>query len=191
MNTPCAAAKDIFAKNYIQSEQYFPPKSVEAGTVPWSVLTLKKYSNTHILIYVPAVSLNELSRFEFFSDFFLDTWFTDQSFAKMKCVSGWHLIQMAPVTDSGNKWWLEQKNLLQKFETVPSVAVLIFSVISYFLQTGVRLYEKEYVRTVDESVGRQRVCLCGFGKEKGIVLDTYPEFDFYHLKVSAEIVPEI
>ena len=126
MNTPCAVAKHIFAKNYIQSEQYFTQKLVEASPVPWSVSTLERLSRTHILVYVPAVSLNELSRFEFFSDFFLNTWFIDQSFAKTKCRSGWHLIQMAPVTDSGNKWWLEQKNLLQKFETVPSVAVLIF-----------------------------------------------------------------
>lgn len=158
--------------------------------VPWSPSALDSYKNSHILAFVPAISIAEMSD-SGFGRRFLDLGpLKKELFATQRPQSGWHLVQKTPVPNSGNKWWLEQKSLLKISERVPKASVVTFLVIAYFQKTGLRLFERDYVRTDDVCEGRQRVSFCAFNEES-VHYNIWPEFDCGHLKLAAEIVPEI
>ena len=188
MTPSYATAKRVLGCNFMP-----PQNSLMAGNtlpIPWSEASLERYSESHMLSFVPALSICDMAISSDLSHFFNQTEFTDEKFMKSPPIPGWHLIQMNPVFGSGNKWWLEQRLMLAKCETVPSAAVLSYSVIMYYLQTGLRLFENSFVRTTDVCRDGRRVSFYNFNQD-GVHYDSWSEINYHHIKVAAEIVPEI
>jgi hypothetical protein len=189
----CADAAIVMGKNFVGLDELQNliriNSDIQEIPIPWRVETLEKYKDSHFLVFVPALSLIDMTLLEFGKPFFKENWFTFEAFAATRLDATWHLIQKTSVFDSGNKWWLEQKAMLNVRECVPTTAVLVFAIIVYFLKTGERLFEKEYLRTLDVCNTRQRISLAGFNTT-GVHLHNWPEFDYFHIKVAAEIVPD-
>lgn len=188
MTSSYATAKRLLGCNFLPSRNSL--KADNTLPIPWSEASLEKYSESHILSFVPALSIREMAISSDLSHFFNQTELADEKFMKSPPIPGWHLIQKKPVFDSGNKWWLEQRLMLDKGETVPSAAVLTYSAIMYFLQTGLRLFENCFVRTTDVCRDGRRVSFYNFNQD-GVHYDSWSEINYHHIKVAAEILSEI
>ncbi len=187
MSSSYATASRVMGHNFLPSGVI--PRDKHVTPIPWSEPTLERYCRSHILSFVPAVSVHAMAISYDLGHFFSQAEFENEPFARHLPIPRWHLIQKNPVRHSGNKWWLEQRQMLAKGETVPSAAVLTYAVVAYFLKTGVRLFESNYVRTTDVCRDGRRVSFCNFN-EDGVHYDSWSEINYHHIKVAAEVVPE-
>ena len=85
------------------------------------------------------------------------SWYHKEPFAKEKGTAHWALIRKNAVPDSTNKTYKEQLGLLAGEEDVPSAQVLIYTILSHFLETGERLFPRFSVHTHDFALQRLRM----------------------------------
>jgi hypothetical protein len=124
--------------------------------VPFSEETLRACKDTHILVaYIPVsivsvraktagVKLPENHRM-----FYGQDWYDKNAVGNGVSALEWHLIRKTSVPDSKSKTWSQQKEMVDatNIDRVPEADVMVYMIIGHFLETGVRLFEKEYVRT--------------------------------------------
>jgi len=148
------AAKRIMSKNFIGLEDIgehaaitLSPEDLDFfSKIPYSEETLLKCQNTHILISGLSASILWVyinvpeSRFHFDSD----PWWFNESFAtEIRMKRGWHLIRRNVLPESINKPYEEKvRMVIEQGENVPTGCELIFTMMLYYLTTGIRLFEK-------------------------------------------------
>ncbi len=124
--------------------------------ISFSEETLRACKNTHILVaYIPVsivsvraktagVKLPENHRM-----FYGQDWYDKNEVGNGVSALEWHLVRKTSVPDSKSKTWQDQKSLVDstKIDEVPEANVMVYTIIGHFLNTGERLFEKEYVRT--------------------------------------------
>ena len=149
-------AREIMGKNFLGIEEAiqhfgvnFSEHELQAlAEISFSEAVLRECKDTHVLVCVPALSILDIRiKRQLFHNNHDDAWYNRQRFAKDKWQVGWYLISQTAVSDSKSKNWNEQKALLQDFEIIPSARIMIYTIISHFLATGKRLFEKGYIRT--------------------------------------------
>ena len=101
-------------------------------------------------------------------------WYADKqyTFSRVAMSVRWHLIRMEPVEGSLNKTWAEQQSLLLPDDEVPSAAVVAFATMLHFKTTGVRLFERTYVRTSDMGADGYSVVV-GYFDDNGFNVRSY------------------
>lgn len=158
-----------------EATKYFGVKPTKTeltalARVPWSEDTLKAVKDTHVLVAVFLLSINDI-RSKHPELFYHPSWYDKESFVyDIGDVSlsandkgdlilsvdppSWQLIRKTPVENSTSKTWVEQQVLLAKNEKTPFANVMVYVVIGHFLATGERLFEHVYIRVSDvDSVG--------------------------------------
>ena len=150
-------AREIMGKNFFgieEAEKYFKIKPSDSdlnllAEVPYSESTLKEYKNSHILVAVLPLSMLDIKnkvRYNILPD--LDNgWCGRESSIKQQGVADWFLINKTEVQGSCGHVADEQLSFLSKKEDVPSVRVLVYAVVGYYLITGEFLFKKISVRT--------------------------------------------
>ncbi len=119
-----------------------------------------------VTIQFPGISLLEVR--EQFKDCFYtkeDAWYDDQSFAKEKIPAGTYEVSLEVVARSFSKTFAEQEKLLEKGNSIPPAAVLVYALCTHFKDTGERAFENCYVRTSSVDSDGGHVGVGGFGAE--------------------------
>jgi len=168
-------AREIMGKNFSGVEEVVkhfdinPNKKQLAvfSEIPFSEAVLQELKGGHILVAVFPISILEIrtktARSLFCSH--EDSWRNNQKFATENGKTGWKLIRKTPVSDSTSKTWQEQQKLFSKEEEIPTVQSMVYTIISHYLNTGERLFEKTYVRTSSLDSGGNRVVVGGFDSD--------------------------
>ena len=125
--------------------------------VPFSEEVLRACKDTHILVaYIPIsiVSVRaKTANIELPENhqhiFFKQDWYDENAVGNGESELKWYLVLKTPVPDSKSKLWQAQKILVDSTKTdeVPEANVMVYTIIGHFLETGVRLFENEHVRT--------------------------------------------
>ncbi len=161
LNPQWLKARNIMGENFFGVEDVIkhfgvnPTKQQLAvlAEIPWSEEVLISCKDTHVLVAVFPLSILDIrghARKQ--SDqtiFYSQDWYNKQPFAKDKGEIGWQLVGKVPVAKSIRKTWNEQQALLSKDEETPKAQVVVYTMVSHFLNTGERLFEKFYVRCAD------------------------------------------
>jgi len=151
-------ARQIMGQNYFGVEEavkHFGAKPSEQElaallNVPFSETTLEECQSTHLLIAVFPMSIVAIESFADPKLFFHGSgWHKTERFANDQGKAGWYLVRKTPVPDSFSKNWKKQQVLLKKSEEVPDTRVVVYAIISCYLATGERLFEKTYVHCRD------------------------------------------
>jgi len=184
-------AREIMGRNFFGIKEvikYFginPTRKQLASfsEIPFSEVMLKELKDTHVLIAVFPLSIFEICRKVEHKLFYgyEDGWYIKESFIKKRGKASWQLICKTPVESSTSKIWQEQKMLLENNnEEVPTIRVMVYTIISYYFVTGERLLENIYVRTSSCCYGVRigvgyfgssgiSIVLCGDGIDRLIV----------------------
>lgn len=155
-------ACEILRYNFFGStecEEHFGVKLEEVPEIPFSADDLQAVKDTHILVLVPALSIDEIWK-RHTSLFYTkkSPWYANEKFATEKPDKAeWHLVRKHPVQRSTSKTWEEQQALLSQGDLVPTARVMVYTIIAHFLSTGERLFENVYVRCSDLHSGGYRV----------------------------------
>lgn len=163
-------ARSLMGCNFLGSaecEKHFGIKLEEVPAIPFAADDVRAAMDTHILVLVPALSVEEI-RAKHTKLFYAkkDAWYANDPFAIQKPDKAeWHLVRKHPVQNSTSKTWGEQQALLRDGEIVPTARVLIYTIIAHFLNHGERLFERIYVRCSDLSASGYRVYVGYFGAD--------------------------
>lgn len=184
-------AKRIMGANYIGPEaamqhlgvQYTDQELAMLSVVPFSEAVLKECAKTHILVAGASLSILEVrERAKSKSKLFYsttDAWYNTEKFARDEKVNvQWYLVRKEAVADSFSKNWDEQCALLTEDECVPRDCEVVYVTILTFLATGIRLFEKYYVRCSGVSSIGYRVCVGAFAAAG---LDVYGIWGVYRV----------
>jgi hypothetical protein len=155
-------ARDIMGRNMFGVEEASKHFGVNPSTqelaylaaIPFSEDTLTACRYSHILIAVFPLSIldirSRVDRSLFSStDFDIiksrdlyreDILLNEQKFAKDHGTNGWYLVRKDSVPDSVGLSWSSQRRCLGINNKVPSARVLIYTIVGYYLSTGVRLF---------------------------------------------------
>lgn len=172
-------AREIMGRNFFGVEEatkHFGVKPTPAqlsvlSEIPWSEETLESCKDTHVLVAVFLLSILDVRAKAKSALFYDQSWYNKESFAKDKgTVVGWQLVRKTPVDNSTSKSWSEQQALLATNEETPAARVIVYTIISHFLATGERLFERIYVRCVDVDSSGNRVSVGRFGAV-GLLVD--------------------
>lgn len=156
METIQKCVREIMGKNFFGVEEAVKHFDVNPSNkqlavlseIPFSEAVLQELKDSHILVAVFPISILEIrakvERKLFYGH--EDSWCNNQKFAKESGKTGWKLIRKTPVPDSTSKTWQEQQRLLNKEEETPTAQPMVYTIISHYLNTGERLFEKIYVR---------------------------------------------
>lgn len=187
-----AKAREIMGKNFFgikEAQKHFginfsKRQLVYMAEIPFSEEMLRECKNTHVLVaYAPmaivavraktaTVKLPAKHRM-----FCQQDWYDNNAVGNDAGALEWHLIRKTSVPDSKPKTWQEQQNLLDsKIDETPEANVMVYTIIGHFLNTGERLFEKEYVRTRTLGSGGGRVHVGSFDSE-GLRVGNYWDDD--------------
>lgn len=133
--------------------------------------------NGHAVMPAPPIRMSTLEIQALKPDLYLyksDDWYANEEWARIcKTPQGWLMIKKTPVIDSTFKKREEQKKLLKSLiEDVPDVAEMCWFITTYFETRGIRLFEKNYVRTSRPDSQSRCVYVGGFS-ESGLKIDSY------------------
>jgi hypothetical protein len=157
-------AREIMARNMFGIEEairYFgvnPSKRQIAvlADVPFTEATLELCKETHILIAVFPLSINDVrsksttSKLSYeTSKLPYDSWYNKDFFTCNRGDASWQLVRKAPVENSASKTLDEQRALLAKNEEAPTARVMAYAITGHFLATGESLFWRIYVRCSD------------------------------------------
>ncbi len=182
LNPQWLRAREIMGRNFFGIEEaikHFGVKPSEEqlavlGKIPFSEDVLTACKDTHVLVAIFPMSILDVRSIVkeladqtlFFNN---QDWYNKQEFANDKGEVGWKLIRKVLIDNSTSKTWNEQQALLSKDEETPKAQVVVYTMISHFLATGERLFEKVYVRCVDLDSNGERVVV-GYFVAKGIII---------------------
>jgi len=115
-------------------------------------------------------------------------WYLDQPFAKNDQVSSnWLIIKKEPLTESLDKYWIDQAALLSGNESVPNAAEMSWFMISFYKVRHRRLLKEGYTRT-SSLVSNGNHVIIGFFGDNGMLLHSY--WDMYDGRTIG-IVPKL
>jgi hypothetical protein len=138
--------------------------------VPFTEEVLEECKDTHILIAVFPMSILEMSnRYDFF---YQQIWYQQERFAHIKGGARWYLIRKSAVSGSASKTWSDQEKLLSLDEIVPSMRVILYTMIGYFRATGERLFQGTRIRCSEVDSRGRHVSVSGL-ESTGIFLYEY------------------
>lgn len=157
LSTSQKLAREIMGKNFFgikDAVNHFEIDPSETQTVilseiPFTDDVLESCKDTHVLVAVFPMSILDIRgkvEHKLFSSH-EDGWYNEESFAKDKGKTRWHLIRKTSVANLNLKTWDEQQVFLTKNEEIPSARVLVYTIIGHFLATRERLFEYVYGRT--------------------------------------------
>lgn len=158
-------AKEIMGASYLGPEDvmkhfgvsFTDKELVQLREIPFTEAELEACKETHILFVGYPLSILDI-RNKVANLFYSQDWYDKESIAKKEKVNlQWYLIRKDEVPNSTSKTWQEQQALLTNDETTPRACEVIFMVMLTFLATGIRLFEKVYVRCSDVSSHGDRV----------------------------------
>lgn len=176
-------AREIMGENYFGVEEAIKHFGVNPSKqqltylieVPFMEEVLKSCKDTHILVAVFPLSILDVrtiaKKFVNQTLFYNQDWYDKQAFTKDKGEVGWQLVRKEPIVNSTNKNWNEQQALISKDEETPKAQIVVYMMISHFLATGERLFEKVYVRCFDLDSDGYRVSVGHFDDE-GLGVDS-------------------
>ncbi len=172
-------AREIMGKNFFGIEEaqkhfgvtFSKRQLAYMAEIPFSEEVLNECKDSHILVaYAPmaivavraktaSVKLPPKHRM-----FYQQDWYDNNEVGNGAGALEWHLVRKTSVPDSKSKTWQEQQGLLDhKIDETPEANVMVYTIIGHFLNTGERLFEKEYVRTRTLDSDGRRVLVGGFG----------------------------
>lgn len=164
-------ARAIMGKNFfgvVDAEMYFairpsPEELAIFAQIPFTEKTLESVKDSHILVAVLPMSINDIrgkvKRELFFNH--EDPWYKEEQFAKRRGQAGWHLVKKTTPIDSALKAWDEQQQLLGKNEYTPTARIVVYTIIGHYLTEGVRLFDTLFVRCADVDSFGERVFVGG------------------------------
>ena len=138
-------AREIMGKNFfgvLDAARYFGVMPAERhfepfSKIPFSEATLRECKNSHILIAVFPLSILDIRDKTQGQNLFFEINWTEnykEAFARNKSGFCWQLIQKTP-----------QLRPFMENEEVPSVRVIVYTILGYYLATGKHLFEDSYV----------------------------------------------
>jgi hypothetical protein len=196
-----ATAREIMDKNFFGIEEVqkhfgltLSKRQIAYMTeVPFSEKTLHECKDTHILVaYIPVsivsvraktagVKLPKNHRM-----FYKEDWYDKDEVGNSVSALEWHLIRKTSVPDSKPMTWTQQREMVDatNIDRIPEADVMVYTIIGHFLETGVRLFEKECVRTSTLELGGSHVVV-GYFDSKGLRVKTWNDnFSHEHHGVS-------
>ncbi len=159
------AAHQIMGTNFFGIEEAIKHFGVNAteqqctylAKIPFNEEVLRSCKETHVLVAVFPLSILDIrghTRKQSKQNlFYKQEWYNKQVFAKDRGKVSWQLVRKDPITHSTSKRWEDQQTLLSKDEERPTARIVVYTMVSHFLTTGDRLFEKIYVRCVDQALG--------------------------------------
>ena len=149
--------------------------------IKYSESRLERCQDTHYLVAVPLLSVlgihNKVEHRLFFSS--ECSTFDNELFASNSGdIYSWQLLRKTEVAGSLEMIFTEQQKLLHEDEEIPSARVVVYSIISNFLKTGERLFEKIFVRTSDScDLGCDNHVCVGLFDAGGLCIECIPDND--------------
>ena len=135
---------DVFTESELKklSETSFPEN------------VLKECKDTHVLIAVPGkLSILDIqdkvdrelfnSRYEYFRHY------NGKHFTKRRDKTCWRLVRKTRLPNARLKTWEEQKALLSSKQYIPDTRVMIYVIITYYLEKKLKLFGNHFIRTAD------------------------------------------
>lgn len=162
-------ARAIMGPNFLglrDASRYFGVQVSDAlrarmQTIPFSARTLRECSDTHMLVAVPPLALNEMrQKFAESRISFDPVWDEREPFADARVIAGWTLIQKAPLANSTCMNWQSQQRLLDTRELVPDACALVYAIVCYYRKTNEMLFKDKLVRCSD-LIGSHRHAVVG------------------------------
>lgn len=155
-------AREIMGRDFFgikEAIQYFGVNPTYQQTfvlseIPFSEEALQKAKDTHVLVAVFPLSIFEIHGKVNSKLFYDQSWHNKESFAEERGEASWQLVRKTSVDNSTSKNWQEQQALIPKEDEVPTVQVMVYTIIGHYLATRERLFEHIYVRTSVGSGGR-------------------------------------
>lgn len=175
LTTSQASAKKIMGKNFFGIKEaqkhlgvnFSKRQLAYMAKVPFPEETLRECKDTHILVaYAPTAIVTVRTKTASVKlppnhrMFYQQDWYDNNAVGNDAGVLEWHLVRKISVPDSKSKTWPEQQDLIDHgIDEIPEANVMVYTIIGHFLNTGERLFEKEYVRTrtIDSNGYRVRV----------------------------------
>lgn len=139
--------------------------------IPWSVDVLRKHSQTHMLVAVLPISIQQIR--DRITDVICerDADINVDEFARTRGQASWHLIRKTPAKKSEFESWSEQELRLKSKELVPTTRVMTYSILGYSLKYAEHLFRNEFVRCSDE-VGSDYHTAVGAYTNRWLQIDT-------------------
>lgn len=179
-----AKAREIMGKNFFgieEAQKHFSlilskRQIAYMAEVPLSEETLQRDKDTHILVAYPRYSIVSVRAKtagvklpENHRMFYGQDWYDKNEVGNGVSALEWHLVRKTSVPDSKSKTWTQQKEMVDatNIDHVPEADVMVYSIIGHFLNTGERLFEKEYVRASTLDSDGHRVYV-GYFDSKGL-----------------------
>ena len=149
-------AREIMGKNFFgvkEAINFFgvsPTKEqlVALAEIHSPETLFEQYKDTHILVAVFPLSIHKIrkavkcrGRGLFHYGAFFPSTHSDGCDGV-----GWRLVRKTPVDNSRRKSYDEQKTLLGSLEYVPSLQLMVYTIIGHFLSTGEWLFNRQNVR---------------------------------------------
>lgn len=142
----------------------------DLSRVPFSERTLEECRDTHILLAVFPLSINQIrNRLSAnHGHFFCDShWYHEQPFATERGKTEWQLVRRTPVPNSlGAMTWEARVALLRKNEELPKARVVVYMMAAYYLLTGESLFGNVRVYCADRKVPDSHVDIGGVDPAK-------------------------
>jgi hypothetical protein len=142
------------------------PKYVQK--IPFSESSLRQYADTHILVLVPQISIIEMRRrvdpylfWEYDAQIkaHRSMWYDKYPFFHTAGRAEWCLLKKSVSPSTLYKMYSDQMANLAGVEYVPSVRVVAYTMLQYFLKTKERLFGRFYLQCSDRTKRGNRVAI--------------------------------
>jgi hypothetical protein len=151
------------------------------GEVPFAPELLTALRDTHALIPIPPISLNELTDARFVQE----VWYAEELFARETVPAHWCLLQLEPVANSGEKPWVVQKTLVSPHYVIPSVRTFVFATLALDHIFHLHPFASVQVRCADPGYTQGAVAV-GMSKEEGVCILPYRS-DYMHPAIQVAV----
>lgn len=139
-------------------------------TIPWGIDDLNRVAETHLLVAVLPISiirirerLRSLRRSPLLYGHETVQYYHD-NFARAPGTAGWHLVRQNPLPGSYERKFGEPISAPDLDEQIPSAQVVVYSAIGYCLQTGRRIFGKDFGACNETNSQGRRVVVGNFDK---------------------------
>ena len=195
--TPYELAREIMGKNCLlqvaeERKLIGDKNSDKFQYVPWSENCLEELRGSHVLVYVPPLSISSIM--DEINDYrpglhLFETPDDDRLPTHLPIVSGWFLVQKTALSNSQTSWE-RQERLYEDDEERPVAQVVFWAIMAVKLQNNTNILHDAYLRCADVILGDiPGHTVIGFG-EHGIQYGTCrEEHDFFYAPVMKKPQP--
>jgi len=132
--------------------------------VPFSPALLRLKRHTHVLVAKFPLSILDVRGVVDDKFFHYQNWFNDHLFAQERGSVSWELVKKTPKNKSFSSGWLEQVEMINEGDKVPSANLMVYTIIGFWRATGRKLFKASYVRTSTKCFSGKRVYI-GYTQE--------------------------